>query len=207
MAETRVSHRRGEHVRRLVLAAAFDEIVERGAVGATIAAVAGRSGVHETTIYRRWVTREKLLVDALLNRSADVVPVPDTGSVRSDLLLIVSAIAHHLSTPAGVATVQLCTTLAGDINAEARQAFWAGRAKQLLPVLRRGVERGELRDDIDPLLVLETLVAPLHTRILLTGEDIDDALPTQLVDIVVAGAAPRAAPASTPRNDTVVSPH
>jgi AcrR family transcriptional regulator len=77
-----VSHRRGEHVRRTVLAAAFDELADNGVAGSTVAGVARRSGVHETTIYRRWITRENLLVDAMLNRSAQAIPPPDTGSTR-----------------------------------------------------------------------------------------------------------------------------
>ncbi len=83
-----VSHRRGEHVRRTVLAAAFDELADNGAANASVAGVARRSGVHETTIYRRWATRENLFVDAMLSRSAQEIPAPDTGTIRGDLLAI-----------------------------------------------------------------------------------------------------------------------
>jgi AcrR family transcriptional regulator len=79
-----VSHRRGEHVRKTVLAAAFEELAANGFDGATVAGVAKRSGVHETTVYRRWVTRENLFVAALLERSADAIPAPDTGSTSCD---------------------------------------------------------------------------------------------------------------------------
>jgi hypothetical protein len=74
-----VSHRRGEYVRRAVLAAAWAELAEAGLARATVAGVARRSGVHETTIYRRWLTRENLLVDAMLTHSADVIPSPIPG--------------------------------------------------------------------------------------------------------------------------------
>jgi AcrR family transcriptional regulator len=69
-----------------VLAAAFDELAQNGA------GVAKRSGVHETAIYRRWVTKEKLFVEVTLSRSAQEIPTPDTGSIRGDLLAVVRAV-------------------------------------------------------------------------------------------------------------------
>jgi hypothetical protein len=61
----------------------------------------------------------------------------------------------------------------------------------LSPVVRRGIDRGDLRVGTDPRLLLETLVAPLHGRVLLTGEPIDDELAVRIVDLVLDGAAPR----------------
>src|ERR1700689_429259 len=95
-----VSHRRGEHVRQTVLAAAFEELAANGFDGAPVAGVAKRSGVHETTVYRRWVTRENLLVAALLDRSAEAIPAADTGSTRGDLLAIVRDVIPYLPSPA-----------------------------------------------------------------------------------------------------------
>jgi AcrR family transcriptional regulator len=188
---TAVSHRRGEHVRRTVLAAAFDELTENGLARATVAGVARRSGVHETTIYRRWVTRENLLVDAMLARSANAVPAPDTGSTRGDLLAIVRAIIAYVTTPAGRAALHATVLPLDDSYADARAAFWAGRLDALYPVVQRGIERGDLHTDIDARLLLEILVAPIHGRLLLTREPIDGDFAQQLVDLVLDGAAPR----------------
>lgn len=184
-----VSHRRGEHVRRAILAAAFDELADNGVAGSTVAGVARRSGVHETTIYRRWTTRENLFVDALLNRSAQVIPLPDTGTTRGDMLAIVRAVIAYVSSREGRAVFQATLLPAGDGYTEARRAFWSGRLDALCPVVQRGIERGELRADTDPRLLLETLVAPLDGRLVLTGEPIDDDLPERLVDLVLHGAA------------------
>jgi AcrR family transcriptional regulator len=189
---TAVSHRRGEHVRRTVLAAAFDELTENGLARATVGGVARRSGVHETTIYRRWVTRENLFVDAMLARGADAVPAPDTGSTRGDLIAIVRAVIAYVSAPAGIAALHAAALpLDDDSYADARAAFWAGRLDALLPVVQRGIARGDLRADTDPRLLLEAIVAPVHGRLLLTGEPIDDALAERLVDLVLNGAASR----------------
>lgn len=176
-------------MRQTVLAAAYDEIVHNGATDATIAGVAARSGVHETTIYRRWATREQLFVDALLGRSASAIPVPDTGSTRQDLLEFVTDVARHLASPEGRATLQMCAALGGAESADQyRQTFWGRRAELVQPVLQRGVERGDLRPDVDPRLMLEAMVAPLHARILLTGEPVDADVAGQLVDLVLTGA-------------------
>jgi AcrR family transcriptional regulator len=181
------THRRGEHVRRTVLAAAFDELAENGAGAATVAGVAQRSGVHETTIYRRWITKEKLFVEAMLSRSADEIPTPDTGSIRDDLLAIVRAMTAYVTTPVGLAALHVASLVVDEYQ-EGRQAFWAGRLDALRPVVDRGISRGELRPDTDAGLLLETLIAPLHSRLLITGEPVDEQLGERIVDLVLDGA-------------------
>ena len=184
-----VSHRRGEHVRQTVLAAAFEELAANGFDGATVAGIAKRSGVHETTVYRRWVTRENLLVAALLERSADAIPTPDTGSTRRDLLAIVRGIIAYVRSPEGGAVLRAAALPVDDTYAELREGFWARRLDALSPAVARGIERGDLRADSDARLLLEMLVAPIHGRLLLTGEPVDDDLAEQLVELVLNGAA------------------
>jgi AcrR family transcriptional regulator len=186
-----VSHRRGEHVRRTVLSAAFDELVANGFDGATVAGVAKRSGVHETTVYRRWATRENLLVAALLDRSADAIPAPDTGSTRGDLLAMVRGVIAYVRSPTGMAVLRAALLPVADGYADAREAFWVQRLDALSPVVMRGIQRGDLRADSDVRLLLETLVAPIHGRLLLTGEQVDDELAERLVDQVLTGVASR----------------
>ena len=56
-------------------------------------------------------------------------------------------------------------------------------------MVQRGIDRGELRADTDPRLLLTTLMAPLHGRLLLTGEPLDNELPERIVDMVLDRAA------------------
>jgi hypothetical protein len=79
-------------------------------------------------------------------------------------------------------------TLTVDGQRDAHQAFWAGRLNALRPVVERGIARGELRSDTDAGLLLETLIAPLHGRLLLTGETVDEQLGERIVDLVLRGA-------------------
>ncbi len=188
-----VSHRRGEHVRQTVLAAAFEELAANGFDAATIAGVAKRSGVHETTVYRRWTTRENLFVAALMERSADAIPAPDTGSTRDDLLTIVREVVAYVGSPAGTAVLRAATVPVDNAYTEARQVFWAHRLDSLAPVVARGIERGDLRTDIDARLLLEMLIAPIHGRLLLTGEPVGEELAEPLVDLALTGAAAKLA--------------
>jgi AcrR family transcriptional regulator len=185
------SHRRGEHVRQLVLDAAFDELVENGVEAATVAGVARRCGVHETTIYRRWTTRENLLVDAMLRRGAHSIPDPDTGSTRDDLLAVARSLAAYLNSAAGKAALYAGTLRADPDYDRARLAFWEGRIEALTPVVQRGVARGDLRAEADPRLVLGMLLTPLQGQILFSDEPIPDGMPECLVDILLDGAAAR----------------
>jgi hypothetical protein len=73
--------------------------------------------------------------------------------------------------------------------ADARKAFWAHRLDSLAPVVARGIERGDLRADTDARLLLEMLIAPIHGRLLLTGEPVGDELAESLVDLALHGAA------------------
>ena len=160
-----------------------------GSTAATVAGVAKRSGVHETTVYRRWVTRENLLVAALLERSADAIPAPDTGSIRDDLLAIVREVLAYVGSPAGTAILRAAMLPVDDAYTEARKGFWAHRLDALAPVVARGIERGELRAGTDGRLLLEMLIAPIHGRLLLTGEPVGDELAERLVDLALNGAA------------------
>ena len=88
-------------MREAVLDAAFAELDEHGYGGFSIDAVARRSGVHKTTIYRRWPTREALLVYALDTRSDRDVSIPNTGSLRQDLRQFGELVLAKLISPNG----------------------------------------------------------------------------------------------------------
>jgi hypothetical protein len=59
-------------------------------------------------------------------------------------------------------------------SAQVRWAIWRARSGKLRVVLDRARERGELRDGVDALTVLELLFAPINMRALFTGEPLDD---------------------------------
>lgn len=190
-AEKRVRlGKRGEALRRAVLDAAVLEIAEAGADSASVQSVADRAGVHETSIYRRWKTRESLFLDAIIDRAQSVVPVPDTGTLRGDLIALASTTAAFMSSPLGQALLRAGAQVSEDLAGEQR-AFWKSRELALAPIMGRAVARGEVGADVDVKLVLEAIVAPLQFRVLLVREDLDPGLPGQLADLVLNGILKR----------------
>jgi AcrR family transcriptional regulator len=185
---------RSARVRKAVLDATLELLVETGPNGLSIGEVAKRAGVHETSVYRRWGDRETLILDALLANSNEVVPVPDTGTVRGDLVALVRSVAQFLAQPEGAALARASALSPDDHSsqAEERERFWAARYALASAIIERGVRRGELAAGIDAQLVLETVVAPLHMRVLLTHAPIGDDLPERLVDLVLDGLSGRA---------------
>ncbi|MGY5627931.1 TetR/AcrR family transcriptional regulator [Streptomyces sp. UC1A3] len=182
--------RRGERMRRAVLAAAMDLLSTQGLTGATVGAVARAAGVHETSVYRRWGTRENLILDALTTELDSALPVPDTGRVRDDLLGFFSSLARLLGTAQGRALLRL--SVEQDATLEDRRGpYWSERLDRAVVMVRRGVERGELAADTDPGLLIEAVSGPLFVRVLLSGAELDDALVRGLVDLALGGALPR----------------
>ncbi|KRF21080.1 hypothetical protein ASG90_01315 [Nocardioides sp. Soil797] len=178
--------RRGRAVHEAILAAAIDELSEHG-MSSSVAGVAERAGVHETSAYRRFKTRENLFVQALLGRSGERVAVPDTGSLRGDLLASLQQIVSTLDDPLGVAFLRTRALLDDPAYDDARRSYFEARMEAFLPMLERAVERGELSADVDQLLLLEVLVAPVHTRLLVSSMPIDAELAVRIVDLVLAG--------------------
>jgi AcrR family transcriptional regulator len=79
------------------------ELGESGYAEVTLDRIARRAGVHKTTLYRRWGTREALALEAMLEHAGRRVPIPDTGSLREDLLTLATAAAGAAATPQGEA--------------------------------------------------------------------------------------------------------
>jgi hypothetical protein len=117
------------------------------------------------------------------------VPVPDTGSLRGDLLALLSAIAAFITTPLGQVLLRLA--LRDDLpeDRDDRQRFWAERFTTGRTVLQRAQARGELRPGTNSQLTIETLLGALYVRLLLAREPIDDALIEQLAELLLAGIA------------------
>lgn len=187
VSEMRRLGRRGEALRRAVLDAAIDEIVAGGADAATVLNISRRAGVHETSVYRRWQTRENLILEALLERSGLDIPAPDTGSLRGDLVAIARSVGVFIQSPVGRALLRAAAQT-GSADETGLQAFWRARRAALEGVIDRAKARGELDQDADGSLLVEALVAPLHLRILLSREQIETDLPERLADLVLRGA-------------------
>ncbi len=174
-----------------ILDAARDLLLETGYEGVTIEAVATRAGVGKATIYRRWSGKPELVVEVLGHTVRDM-PMPDTGDTRTDLVQFVMAMVKGLvDSPLG----GVIRSLSAEIrhNPELMEAFRGRFVNPRRAVARelvvRGIERGELRQSVDPDLVLDLLAGTLHHRLVFTGKPITTQLADQIVDLVWSGIA------------------
>jgi len=174
-----------------ILHAVLVLVAEVGIAGLTMDAVAARAGVGKATIYRRWSSKEALLLDAWAAcvRSHDD---PDTGDLRTDLHVMLSA-KHDVLADVELQRIYPQMIAAARVNAEVAEAYRALIAERRAPmqaVLRRAVARGEIDSAVDLGLVHDLLIAPLLYRWLISDEPIAATVVDQIVDIVVRGVAP-----------------
>jgi len=195
MTDAAAAHRpdpRRVRSRAAALTATVDLLVERGIAGTTIEAVAARSGVARTTIYRHWPDQPALVVDAFASVLDDPAP-PDLGSLRADLLHLVRGLADALGRGPAAA---LMATLVDAAERDPRYAAVHRREAQarhgaVRVVLERGVERGELPAGADLDALVDVLAGPLFHRRWVSGGRLDDAFATTVVDTVLRAHAPR----------------
>ncbi|NKY44325.1 TetR/AcrR family transcriptional regulator [Nocardia cerradoensis] len=181
---------RGPKVRAAVLAATVDELSERGYAAFTIDNVAQRTGVHKTTVYRRWPDRDSLIAEALAESVATEIPIPDTGSVDEDLRALARSLVAWSTSASGRAILAVMVSTAAGLPAppnSARHVF-RDRIRQTLPVVTRAVARGELPEGTDPAEMIKTLVAPIYFRVLITGERVDDSTADAAARVALTGA-------------------
>jgi AcrR family transcriptional regulator len=171
-----------------ILDATLDLAGSVGLAGITMDAVAAHAGVSKATIYRRWSSKEALVLDAWM-ACFDEDAVPNTGSLREDLLDV------HRRAKASVQAATLARVLpqmvaAARVNEELGRVyanFVADRRQRFKVVLERAVERGELPPDTDIDLVFDLLNGPLFYRTLLSGEPVAEDVLERVIDVVVTG--------------------
>jgi AcrR family transcriptional regulator len=178
---------------RAILEATRELIAELGVYGFRTDDVAARAGVGKGAIYRRYRSKDELVTAAIAALVGEEIAVPDTGSTRADLLIVMrEAVALYRGSAAGRLIPNLIGAIAEkpELARAVRDGFLAGRRQALAEVLRRGVERGDLRPDLDLELALDVLGGPLFYRLLVTGGPIDEQLAEGVTDLILRGFAP-----------------
>lgn len=167
-----------------ILEATAELISEHGFPGVSIEAVAARSGAAKTTVYRHWPSREALVIEAFGLCAGPPAAPPDTGTLRGDLLEILSGLARFLREEGPCASLQsLADAARRDPELAAlHAAFVAERQRPLVEVLERGVGRGELPAGLDVQNAVSVLVGPLFYRAMVSFEPLDDDFVRAVVD-------------------------
>ena len=171
----------------VIRAAILRLLADVGYGALTMDAVASEAGVGKATIYRRWRTKQDLVVDTIsdLNRAGSITP--DTGSVEGDLREMMHQMVAIISGPTGAATLSLLSTMPhqpalAEAFREGPLAVWRDSYDV---IWQRAEERGEVRPGLSRSTVAETTSALMVQRWLLTGEPVDDAYADEVLETVV----------------------
>ncbi|KUJ68607.1 TetR family transcriptional regulator [Streptomyces albus subsp. albus] len=179
---------RTARTRSAVRDAVLTGLAEHGYPGLTVEYVAEHSGVHKTTLYRRWGGVEELVADALDLAGEDSWTPPDTGTLHGDLRALAHEVVDTFGDPAQAAapTAFIAAAFQSERAAEGLRAFYAERFARCAPILQRAVERGEVPPGSDAQAVARAVSAPLFFRALITREPLDAAHADQAATAALA---------------------
>jgi len=183
-----------------ILEAALEVLAETGYEGMTIDMVAARAKAGKATLYRRWASKNELVIDAVAcmkSASLDLNALPDTGTLRGDLIAMIKPHSiqdseRKLQIMAGLTSM---LAKAPELASAANEAIVEPRASANRFLMRRAMERGEISSDIDvdALALISPSMAAYRTLIL--RKPVDREFLISMIDNVVLPAAGIAATA------------
>ncbi|MGY1602583.1 TetR/AcrR family transcriptional regulator [Geodermatophilus sp. SYSU D00815] len=179
----------------VIRAAILRLLADVGYGALTMDAVAAEAGVGKATIYRRWRTKQDLVVDTIADLNREEATAPDSGSLEEDLRILLRRLVTVINGPVGAATLSLLSTVPHQpALAEAFRSGPLGVWRSAFDeVWQRAEERGELQPGVSGSLSAEMTSALLVQRWLLTGEPVDDAYADDVLETVVLPLLRRAA--------------
>jgi AcrR family transcriptional regulator len=201
---------RSERAHEAILDATLDLLVEEGFTRMSIEAVASRAGVGKATIYRRWPSKADLVAEAVACIKHRELREVDSGSVREDLIEL--GLQAFKTKESGEVTELLIKLMSARAHhPELQEAFVRHviepRRRIVADVLRRGMERGEVRRDIDVDLAMDVLMGLVSYRSMMSAGLASALNRTSLegvIDLVLDGIATRSpqAPPAQSRSET-----
>lgn len=181
---------RPTRIRNEVLSAAGQILHRDGYAGLTMERVAAQSGVAKTTLYRRWPTKAALCMELYLDVAGRELRDPDTGDIARDLKEIAKTVVDlQTRTVAGPAFIGLIAE--AQVSPQTRTAFLAEfaerRREMTRKVLRRAIQRRQLRADTDVDLVIDVLGGAVTFRLLQGHAPLTRKFTDALVTLVLSG--------------------
>jgi AcrR family transcriptional regulator len=171
-----------------ILAAALEVVGEVGIAKMSMDQLAERAGVSKATIYRRWTSKEQLVLDAIESAMSPIADV-DTGSLIGDLRRYLDELVQRTST-GGLRDVLPHLIEVGCHGVRTSlDAYVEHRRRPLRAIFERGVRRRELSADVDVEVLVDAVVGPFIYRRLLTGGVIDASFAERLIGVIVLGTA------------------
>jgi AcrR family transcriptional regulator len=188
-----LQRKRGTALEDAIREAAYAELSEVGYTSLTIEGVAARAHTGKASIYRRWPTKQELVLDALCAglptaTQCGIDPqLADDVTTADALHQVARAIGRVLSSPAGDAMRAVKCEAATDpeLARAIDDRFQAPRRAAMLHLLSRGVARGEVRPEAATPLVADVLPAVLTHRVIMQRERLTESDITAIVDQIL----------------------
>jgi AcrR family transcriptional regulator len=183
--------RRGATLERAIHAAVFKELAEVGYAAFTIESVATRARTGKASIYRRWPTKQELVLEAFCGKFGETMQLiegalADDTSTR-DVLVQIGRRMCEAASEAGEAIRAAACEISRDAELAAAldERVNCPKRQVVLNVLHRGVERGEVRPEAACELMAEVLPAMLMFRLILQNELVNESTLIAIVDDIV----------------------
>ena len=181
------TRRHGEALECALLDAAWDELVEGGYAAFTMDAVAARAGTSRPVLYRRWSDKHQLVRAAVVHAlDRDVIVVPDTGSLRGDIIALMKIVNETRVEMVAVVTVHLGGYYreTGSSPEDLRKMLAPGRPRMPGALLDRAAARGEIRRDQVSERVASLPLALLLVEFVMTLKPVPASVIEEIVDTV-----------------------
>jgi AcrR family transcriptional regulator len=184
---------RSERARRAILQAANELLEGEGFAAVTVEAIAERAGVSKATVYRWWPNKAAVVMDGFLSTVSSEVPFPHTGHAREDIRLHMRRLTEAFGGKIGRTVAALIAEGQTDPElAEALRSRWLSvRRAEAWEILELGIERGELREDLDLEVAVDVLYGPIYYRMLVGHAPLDDDFADALADHIFSGLGAR----------------
>ncbi len=179
--------RRGDALESAILEAAWAEVTSVGYAQLTMEGVAARARTSKQVLYRRWHNRAELILAAARHRVVSIADdVPDTGSLRGDVLAVLRTFAKRYQ-DFGPDVVHGLMSEAREIRPE----FTGVVEAAMLTILKRAADRGEIRTAVITPRLATLPTDLLRHEMLLTGREVSNATITEILDDVFLPLAGR----------------
>lgn len=180
---------RSERARQAILRAAGELVDRDGVAAVTVEAIAERAGVGKATVYRWWPNKAAVVTDSFLELAAPEIHFMDTGSVCEDIRLQMRALIQILAGQSGRTIAALVAEGQADPEiARTFRAHWTKKRRaETRRVLKRGVERGELRAGLDLEVAMDALYGPIYYRLLVGHAPLEESFADVLADYALRG--------------------
>ena len=157
----------------------------------TMDAVAARAKASKATLYRRWRGKPELVVAAIMAHKGEAV-VPDTGTLRGDLLEAYCGASGGLDDPLARSVLSAVVTAMGrdpEFAEVYRRDFIGPKLAVSRAIYERARTRGEVHPDVDLSVLAPSLAGIVLHRAFLLGDAVTPELVGHILDEVILPAA------------------